>query len=141
MLVSLYLASASPRRRELMQQLGLTFSVVASNIDESSGVDGYTNPGSLVETLSVKKALEVAKSIDSGLVIGSDTVVVWRDRIMGKPLSSQDALEMLSCLQGDHHSVYSGLAVIDAKTGRTDVSHEKTQVFFRPAGLGELESY
>jgi len=138
-LLPIYLASASPRRRELMKQLGLPFTVVIKNVDES--VAGPLPPGKLVETLSERKAREVAGDLDRGLVIGSDTVVVWRDRILGKPGDRREALEMLACLQGDDHSVYSGLAVIDVETGAVHVSHERTRVFFRPAAMDELESY
>lgn len=135
----IYLASASPRRKELLEQLGLQFTVVAGNVDENVG--DPVPPGSLVETLAGRKAREVAGRLDRGLVIGSDTVVVWRDRILGKPGDRQEALDMLSCLQGDEHSVYSGLAVVDAETGVVHVSHERTRVFFRPAGMDEIEAY
>lgn len=141
MLIPIYLASASPRRRELLQQLGLDFTVVVSNVDEGDGAGENLGPAALVETLALKKASAVAGELDRGLVIGSDTVVVWRDRIMGKPRDREDALEMLSCLQGDEHSVYSGLAVINAGSGLTQVSHERTRVFFRPAGTEELLMY
>ena len=138
-MLPIYLASASPRRRELLEQLGLSFAVTVGNVDESIGE--ALPPGRMVEVLSERKAGKVAGELDSGLVIGSDTVVVWRDRIMGKPRDGQEALEMLACLQGDEHSVYSGLAVINAATGATHVSHERTRVFFRPAGRDELEKY
>ncbi|HBV98762.1 MAG: hypothetical protein JL50_11585 [Peptococcaceae bacterium BICA1-7] len=140
-MIPIYLASASPRRRELLQQLGLDFTVVVSNVDESAGIGDNPDPAWLVETLSLKKAGEVAGDMDRGLVIGSDTVVVWRDRIMGKPTDREDALEMLHCLQGDEHQVYSGLAVINCVTGAAHVSHGRTRVVFRPAGKEELEKY
>ncbi|MFZ5642290.1 MAG: Maf family protein [Bacillota bacterium] len=140
-MIPIYLASASPRRRELLQQLGLDFAVVVSNVDESFGADENPDPGRLVEALAAQKAGEVAGKLDRGLVIGSDTVVVWRGRIMGKPGSREEAIEMLSCLQGDEHTVYSGLSVFNAETGISHVSHEKTRVFFRPAGKEELERY
>ncbi|MFZ5652429.1 MAG: Maf family protein [Bacillota bacterium] len=139
-MLPIYLASASPRRRELMEQLGLRFSVVVSNIDENS-MDERITPGMMVEELSLKKAVEVARELSSGLVIGSDTVVVWGNRILGKPRDRQDAVEMLACLQGGHHWVFSGLAVIDAESGKTHVSHEKTRVYFRAADMDEIERY
>lgn len=140
-MLPIYLASASPRRRELMEQLGLEFSVVVSNIDENEAAGEKVSPGSLVEELSLRKAGKVAGDLNRGLVIGSDTVVVWRDRILGKPRDRQDAVEMLNCLQGDRHWVFSGLAVIDAETGKTHLSHEKTRVFFRAAGADEIKRY
>jgi len=135
----IYLASASPRRKELMEQLGLSFTVLIPDVDER--VEEYVPPGRLVEILSERKAREAARGLDRGLIIGSDTVVVWRGRVMGKPLDRREALDMLECLQGDKHSVYSGLAVINAGTGDFHVSHEKTGVSFRPAARDELESY
>ncbi|MCL6610531.1 MAG: Maf family protein [Peptococcaceae bacterium] len=135
----IYLASASPRRRELLEQLGLPFTVVVRSVDEN--IAGPLPPGRMVEVLAEKKARKVAVELDRGLVIGSDTVVVWRDRVLGKPGSRKEALEMLACLQGDDHSVYSGLAVIDVETGAVHVSHERTRVFFRPAAKDELEMY
>ncbi len=140
-MLPIYLASASPRRRELMEQLGLKFTVVISNIDESARLGEDMPPGRLVEELSLRKATQVAREIERGLVVGSDTVVVWRGRILGKPGDRQDALEMLKWLQGNDHMVYSGLAVLNAETGETHVSHEKTRVFFRAAGMDELERY
>jgi septum formation protein len=141
MLTPIYLASASPRRRELLQQLDLEFTVVVSDVDEENGAGENPGPDRLVEALSYKKAACVAARVGRGLVIGSDTVVVWRDRIMGKPGGPEEALAMLACLQGDEHAVYSGLAVIDAETGQSHLSHEKTRVFFRPAGREELKKY
>ena len=138
-MLPIYLASASPRRRELMEQLGLSFTVTIGNVDES--IEEALPPGRMVEVLSERKAGKVAGELDSGLVIGSDTIVVWRDRILGKPRDGQEALEMLARLQGDEHSVYSGLAVINVETGAAHVSHEGTRVFFRPAGREELKTY
>lgn len=139
MLLPVYLASASPRRRQLMDQIGLNFMVIKCNVDESFE-DSYS-PAEVVQVLSERKARKVAGELDYGLVIGSDTVVVCRDCILGKPRDKEEAMEMLTFLQGDEHSVYSGLAVIDAKTGEAHVSHERTRVFFRPAERDELERY
>lgn len=139
LLLPIYLASSSPRRRELMEQMGLRFSVVARPVDET--VDEKLPPEEIVESLSARKALAVSREIDRGLIIGSDTVVVWRGKIMGKPVSDDDALDMLRCLQGSEHYVYSGLAVVDASDGRIVCVHERTRVFFRPAGDDELKMY
>jgi septum formation protein len=122
-----------------MEQLGLDFSVITGNTNES--MDGSLPPGRLVEVLSERKAREAAHELKRGLVIASDTVVVWHDKILGKPGDKREALEMLACLQGDEHSVYSGLAVINVETGKIHVSHEQTRVYFRPAGMDELEKY
>lgn len=138
-MLPIYLASASPRRRELMEQMGLPFTVIINEVDES--ISESLPPGRLVEVLSERKARKVADRQERGLVIGADTVVVWRERVLGKPRDRREALSMLECLQGDEHSVYSGLAVINAETGTTHVSHEHTRVFFRRAERKELEMY
>ncbi|MFZ5596915.1 MAG: Maf family protein [Bacillota bacterium] len=138
-MLPIYLASASPRRRELLEQLGLDFTVVIKNVDEST--ESGLPPDRVVEALSLRKAEAAARDIDRGLVIGSDTVVVWREKIMGKPKNRREAVEMITCLQGDVHQVYSGLAVINAETGKVHVSHECTRVFFRPATAEEIENY
>lgn len=138
-MVSLYLASSSPRRRELMEQLGLRFSVVVRPVDEM--VEGNYSPGEMVEILSERKARAVARELSRGLVIGSDTVVVWQGKVLGKPADDQDALNMLRCLQGSEHFVYSGLAVIDAQSRKFALAHERTRVLFRPAGDDELRQY
>lgn len=90
LLLPIYLASSSPRRRELMEQMGLRFSVVSRPVDET--VDEKLPPEEVVKSLSARKALAVSREIDRGLVIGSDTVVVWQGKIMGKPVSDDYAL-------------------------------------------------
>jgi septum formation protein len=139
LLLPIYLASSSPRRRELLQQLGLRFDVISRPVDET--VSEMLEPGSLVEVLSARKAREASLELSSGLVIGSDTVVVWRGEILGKPADKSEALYMLQCLQGNEHYVYTGLAVLDVADGRMISTHERTKVFFRAAGDDELKRY
>lgn len=138
-MLPIYLASTSPRRRELMEQLGLRFDIISRPVDETVAED--MEPAGLVEALSARKALAVSRELSQGLVIGSDTVVVWRGKIMGKPSDETDALRMLRCLQGSEHYVYSGLAVVDATDGRMVCTHERTRVIFRPVGDDELKLY
>ncbi len=133
------LASASPRRREILEQLGLDFKVVVRDVDEN--IEEPISSHRLVELLSKRKAEKVSRELGYGLVLGSDTVVVWRDIIMGKPKDREEAIMMLNRLQGDRHVVYSGLTVIDSETGRYNTTYEKTTVFFRPALLSEIECY
>lgn len=104
-------------------------------------IQEIVTPARLVELLSMRKAEKAAEELPNGLVIASDTVVVWKGRIMGKPDSREDAMDMLSCLQGDQHSVFSGLAVLDIKTGKSHLSWEETKVFFRQASTKEIELY
>lgn len=135
----LILASASPRRSELLKQLGLDFQVVVCNQEEKTppGLE----PFEVVELLAKMKANTVSESLSDGIVIGADTVVVWRGQVLGKPSSAQEAEEMLSKLQGNAHEVYTGVALVDAVSRRCEVGHEITRVIFRPVEMDEIQRY
>ncbi|MFI8713336.1 nucleoside triphosphate pyrophosphatase [Brevibacillus brevis] len=137
--VPLILASSSPRRRELLQTLGLSFTVITSDVDETTAE--HLSASEVVEELSLRKAKEVASRLTEGVVLGSDTVVVLDDQILGKPIDEMDAYRMLSMLQGQEHTVYSGVALIDVETGRTEVSHSLTHVRIRALTEQEIKSY
>ncbi|MCH5332758.1 MAG: septum formation protein Maf [Agathobacter sp.] len=135
------LASASPRRRELLEQVGIEFEVCPAQGEE---VITGTKPWAVVEELSRQKAEEVAASMlmyqeehpdlvtpEDLLVIGADTVVALDERILGKPKDEAEAVSMLTMLAGRTHSVYTGVALVFIdKSGRTGehVFHEKTDV-------------
>ncbi|MCC8435302.1 Maf family protein [Brevibacillus sp. M2.1A] len=137
--VPLILASSSPRRRELLQTLGLSFTVITSDVDETTAE--HLSASEVVEELSLRKAKEVASRLTEGVVLGSDTVVVLDDQILGKPVDEMDAYRMLSMLQGQEHTVYSGVALIDVETGRAEVSHSLTHVRIRALTEQEIKSY
>ena len=106
------LASQSPRRRELLSQIGMRFRVIPSTVEE---VITEKDPVKAVQELSRQKALDVAKGLEwetEGLVIGADTVVVFEGQILGKPKDAPDAVRMLTRLQGHTHSVYTGVTLI-----------------------------
>jgi septum formation protein len=113
------LASSSPRRKELLQGLKLQFAAHPSDADES--VPAGTEPEAAVELLSLRKALSVAAHYDDGVVIGSDTIVVCDNEILGKPIDENDAFRMLSLLQGRSHFVYTGVAIVAAEAGKSHV--------------------
>lgn len=136
-MVRLYLASSSPRRYELLKGLGLAFTVVPVEVDEA--VRPGLPPGCMVETLAARKA--EAAPVKEGLVIGADTVVVWRGRVFGKPRDAAEAVDMLTRLQGTSHRVYTGVAVRRASDGFLAVGHEVTTVRFRPMNRREIELY
>ncbi|MFG0212724.1 Maf family protein [Brevibacillus porteri] len=137
--VPLILASSSPRRRELLQALGLSFTVITSDVDETTAE--HLSASEVVEELSLRKAKEVASRLTEGVVLGSDTVVVLDGQILGKPVDETDAFRMLSMLQGQEHTVYSGVALIDVETGRAEVSHSLTHVRIRALTEQEIKSY
>ncbi|MGI6553443.1 MAG: Maf family protein [Bacillota bacterium] len=138
-MMQLILASASPRRRQLLSQLNLEFTVLASSQEEK--LDGERDPVLLAERLALAKAREVAAGLQEGLVIGADTIVVLEDRILGKPAFEAEAKEMLELLSGRKHQVISGLALVEAATGKHWLAHEVTGVWFRILEPEEIESY
>jgi len=133
------LASASPRRSQLMQEIGLKFDVMPSQVAE--GDISASCPEELVMRLAHAKAADVAGRIQSGIVIGADTVVVAGGQILGKPVDLDDAAKMLRALSGREHQVYSGVAVIDAESGRSLIDYEATAVRFRQLSEAAIQRY
>lgn len=135
----LILASSSPRRAELLRQIGLTFEVKVCSVEET--FPPGLSPGNLVEYLAERKAAAVAGELNDGIVIGADTVVVWRGQVLGKPLDEEEAFHMLFKLQDCAHEVYTGVALIDACSGKVLTGHEKTRVCFRTMEEEEIRRY
>ncbi len=125
---SLWLASASPRRRELLALLGVRFSVVVSRFDEAS-LQHLTDPAEYVRAAATGKAEEVAARC-AGITIGCDTDVVSPDGvILGKPMGADDAERMLRSLSGKTHSVFSGVTLLESDgTGPGGITRRATQV-------------
>jgi len=138
----LVLASASPRRKQMLKTLGLPFSVHPSSVTEE--VPGDPTPGELVEILAAKKALAVAHTKKQALVIGSDTVVALGDEILGKPADETEACQTLERLQGQSHQVYTGIALVEVTGGKVNrrlINHRVTEVMGRNMGREEMEWY
>jgi septum formation protein len=133
------LASNSPRRKELLMQIGLSCTVAPADVEES------VLPGESPEAYAVRVALDkariAAERAGEGIVIAADTIVVVGDAILGKPSDPADARRMLSVLSGRGHEVITGLAVVDAATGRFTVRTSATQVWFRDLSDREIEAY
>jgi len=133
------LASASPRRQELLANLGLEFEVKVSEVDET--LDENMPAAQQVEKLAERKASVVAAQSTKGLVIGADTLVVLGGKPLGKPADREEAVQMLKSLQGRSHEVFTGLAVIDAATGQSVVTHQATAVRFKPLSSEQIQRY
>lgn len=133
----LTLASSSPQRRAILEQLGLPFEVVQPSYVERD--DGELPPAELVRAHAAGKARSVADEAGDRLVLGVDTAVVVGDRILGKPRDEQEAADMLGLLAGRTHTVISGLCLRNPTSEAVD--HEETSVVFRPLGPGEAEAY
>lgn len=138
-MVPIILASASPRRKELLANLGLNFKIKVSQVDET--MEGDIPPAQQVEKLAERKAAAVASETAEGLVIGADTLVVFAGKPLGKPANRQEAVHMINELQGKSHEVLTGLAVIDAATGQSVVTHQTTAVHFKPMTREQVERY
>lgn len=133
----LILASASPRRRDLLKQINLEFEIIPSDVVEDLI---EMNPEQLVMDLALLKARDVAKRVD-GVVIGADTIVVDGQTVLGKPVTQEAAIHMLRSLSGRTHQVMTGVAVIDTETDQQWVEVEITQVHFRDLSEKEIVNY
>lgn len=139
---TIVLASSSPRRQELIRSLGIPFEVIVSEVDEN--ISTTMSPEKIVEELSTRKAKEVLEQLQEkkqGVVIGSDTVVVFQGQVLGKPKNRQDAFDMLQGLQGNNHQVYSGIACIDIETKKHMVKHRMTSVKIKPLSEQQIRNY
>ena len=155
--MEIYLASASPRRRELLDQIGIKYEVRVSGTDENVGLE---DPALLVEELSRRKALTVTEELlaegkTDFIVIGADTVVSCDGKVLGKPAGRADAIRMLGNLSGRSHEVYTGVTVVKKdnapasalESGEAEGSliintfHEETKVTFYEMSLSEINEY
>ncbi len=133
------LASASPRRKELLALLVKDFEIIESGIDENLRIK---DPRRLCMRLSYEKAADVAGRQTSGaVVIAADTIVVLGKEIMGKPRDEKEAFEMLAALSGQTHFVYTGVTVIDTSCSETVTEYEKTAVTFGQMSPQEILDY
>lgn len=130
----LILASGSPRRRELLEQIKVPFRVMVSDAEET---ETDTDPGQVVKALAARKAIQVAKEIEEGLVLGADTVVSVDGEILGKPKNREDARQMLEKLQGRAHSVFTGVALVEKQ--KNDTAQSDTTG--RPSDSRVLENF
>lgn len=133
------LASNSPRRKEILENLGLQFHVVSSEIDEI--LKKNVHPYKLASNLALQKAENVASNnYTDGLIIAADTIVI-HDNVLGKPQNQQDAYEMLKKLSDDAHEVVTGVAIIDCKRNKKITDYEVTKVYFREISDEEIYKY
>ena len=134
---NLILASSSPRRKELLENLRLTFAVTSSEVDES--FDPTLSPEEVVMELAERKAQAVFKDNQEAFVIGSDTIVFANNQILGKPADEAEAVRMLKTLSGCQHEVFTGVSIV-SPTSKTRF-YEKTEVWFWELTEDEIRSY
>jgi 23S rRNA (uracil1939-C5)-methyltransferase len=137
---NLILASESPRRRELLKDLGVEYDIQVSSVDETPENPAVT-PEALAEELALKKARAVAAGQMSGIILGADTVVTLDRRIYGKPADSQEAISMLGELRDKTHTVVTAVAIVNIDAGTSTVTHDATQVTMRDYTDDEIADY
>jgi septum formation protein len=133
----LILASSSPRRKEILENIQLSFEVSSSDVDESFSED--LTPSEVVMELAEKKAKAVAENYPSDFVLGADTIVVLEGEILGKPKDEQEATAMLNKLSGKTHEVFTGVAIVSLSESTT--FFEKTTVTFWELTEAEINMY
>ncbi len=133
------LASASPRRKQILSEAGFDFDIKVSNVIECENLP----PAELVKTNAELKAMEIAKENPNRIVIGSDTTVAFNGKIFGKPKDLQEATQMLETLQGNTHSVFTAVSVVENRDGqiqsKSDVQESK--VTFKKLNSDDIKNY
>lgn len=137
--MQIVLASGSPRRKELLEMLGLENMLIIPAVGEERAPEG-AGPEELVKALSAQKAMEIAAQRDEDdVIIGADTIVWVNGQVFGKPHSEEEAAQMLRVLSGNTHEVYTGVTVIKGDSVISEA--ERSLVHFRPLSEAEISAY
>ncbi len=136
---TIILASASPRRKELLQKLGLKFDVDPSSYEER--IDPELPPRELAKSLSLEKAKAVARNRKNALIIAADTLIVFEGRVLGKPGTEAEACQMLKKLSGKSHTVITGFTIVDTESNTTLSKAIETKVYLRRLSSEEIRAY
>ncbi|MFN8576233.1 MAG: Maf family protein [Candidatus Sericytochromatia bacterium] len=138
--MNIILASASPRRKELLELINLSFTIQSSNIDEI--IDETLSLEKKIEKLSYQKAYDISlKNKGNNLIIGADTIVELNNEILGKPKDKNDASRMLNLLSGKEHNVITAITLIDTSNDKFISTHEKTKVKFIELNQDKINKY
>jgi len=135
----LILASSSPRRKELLKQLGLSFRVIPSNIEEK--LNPRHKPSRQAEELSIQKARAISKKHKDAIIIAADTLVVIDNEILGKPIDFREAKRFLRKLSGRDHNVITGFTILDMKTSKRVTRSIITKVTMKKLTQSEIDNY
>ena len=136
---TIILASASPRRKELLEKIGLKFEVDASGCEEE--IDAGLDPNELVRQLAIKKAKSVAARHKNALIIAADTIGVMGDKILGKPHTKNEASKMLQAISGKSHLVITGFSILDTTTNKIVTGIVNTRVYIKKLTGQEIDAY
>ena len=133
------LASASPRRKEILRKTGLNFSICTSDYKEDINLS--LKPRTLAKFLSCKKAETVAHKYKNAIIIAADTFIVFKNRLLGKPHTYKEAEKMLNMLNGKAHSVITGFTIMDTASKKILSRSVETKVYFKKLGRKEINAY
>ncbi len=133
------LASASPRRKELLEKIGLRFKVEPSNYEED--MHSELEPHDFARKISLEKAEAVASKHKNAIVIAADTFIVFGGQILGKPHTENEARKMLETINGTSHSVITGFSIIDTDKNKTLSKSVETKIYIRKLTLAEIDAY
>jgi septum formation protein len=134
-----YLASKSPRRKKLLNQLNIKFKVI--NIHTNEENKNGESPSRMVKRLSKEKMARAREKVNDGIIITADTIVVVDNKILGKPKDERDAEKILKRLSGRTHTVYTGYSVFNCRNKKFITDYEKTSVTFRELERDEIKNY
>lgn len=137
--VPIYLASGSPRRKNLLKMIGIKFRTI--QIDTEEKIELSQTAVKNVKRLAVEKSEYALKKINNGIVIAADTIVVIDGEIIGKPKNKKDAVIILQKLSGRSHYVYTGYSIVNKSRNKKITSYSKTKVFFKKLSLKEIKDY
>ncbi|MCX6723436.1 MAG: Maf family protein [Candidatus Staskawiczbacteria bacterium] len=133
------LASASDRRKHILEQVGLEFEVDPSSYEEDMSLE--MEPRKLAEFLSLEKAKDVAKKHKNAIIISGDTFCVFNNKIIGKPYTTEKAKETLRDFSGKSHTVVTGFSIIDTESGKQISKSIETKVYFKNLSEEEIDAY
>ena len=137
--IPIYLASKSPRRKKLLKSINLDFQTFSVDLDEE--IFDAEHPIKTVKRLAQEKLQQAEKKIKNGIIITADTIVVLNKKIIGKPNSKNNAIEILSKLSGNSHFVYTGYSIKNLATAYQITDYSKTNVTFRKLSIKEIKDY
>ncbi|HRQ44448.1 MAG TPA: nucleoside triphosphate pyrophosphatase [Candidatus Goldiibacteriota bacterium] len=140
---SLILASTSPRRKDILKQYGIKFKVIAPEADEEAVKRSLKtdNPYEIANIIAYEKAKSVLPKVKKGIILGSDTIVVLKGEILGKPKDKKDAVRILSKLSSNTHSVITSIALIDSVTGKSIVTYDESRITFKRMSPNAVRKY
>ncbi|CEI72037.1 MULTISPECIES: Maf family protein [Romboutsia] len=137
--MNIILASASPRRKEILENINVKFDIVKSDIDEVILEDEL--PPQVVMRLAFEKSMDVAKSNQESLVIGADTIVVFNNTILGKPKDKEDARNTIKLLSGNTHEVITGISLINLSANKKIIDYVVSKVKFKDLSEDDINDY